>query len=122
MISAEGFRESFPAFASEDDYPDARIAFWLKLAQKRLNKARWGDFYEEGIYLFIAHNLTLERNVDGGGSVGTVSSESQSIGDMSFSVSYDTSINSNAGQMAATIYGQQYLDLVRIVGAGGIQL
>ena len=124
MISVEGFREAFPQFDIET-YPDARVQFWLDLAQKRLVKKRWGNIFEEGVYLFTAHYLTVERQamIDGtGGSVGAVTSESQSIGDTSFSQGYDTSAYSKDGQMAATVYGQMYLDLVRIVGAGGVQL
>ena len=125
MISVEGFRDAFPQF-DIDTYPDVRVQFWMRLAQKLLNKKRWGNLLEEGLYLFMAHNLTVENQIvnagTGGGSIGAVTSESQSIGDTSFSQGYDTSAYSKDGQMAATVYGQQYLDLVRIVGAGGVQL
>jgi hypothetical protein len=128
MISVEGFRSAFPAFADVDDYPDARVQFWLNLARKMLSEARWGDIYEEGVYLYAAHGLTVEHRAAGSGgqgdagSIGAVTSESQSVGSMSYSQSFDTSAYAGNGQMAATVYGQQYLDLVRIVGAGGVQL
>jgi hypothetical protein len=128
VISPEAFREAFPAFSDTEKYPGARIRFWLNLAQKMLNQARWGDIYEEGVYLYAAHNLTVESQVmggaggNGGGSIGAVTSESESIGDTSFSKTYDTTSYMGAGQLAGTIYGQQYIDLARIVGAGGVQL
>ncbi|MDR0653305.1 MAG: DUF4054 domain-containing protein [Synergistaceae bacterium] len=125
MIGVEGFRSAVPAFANVNDYPDARVQFWLNLAQKMLSGARWGSIYEEGVYLYAAHYLTVEGvagSASGDGGSGAVSSESQSIGDTSFSVTYDTSGYAGAGQMASTKYGQQYLDLVRIIGAGGVQL
>jgi hypothetical protein len=129
MISVEGFRAAFPAFADVDDYPDARVQFWLNIAQKLLSAARWGSIFEEGAYLFVAHRLTLEgaasETYAGGGSSGgggAVTSESQSIGDTSYSVTYDAAAYTGAGQMASTKYGQQFLDLVQLVGAGGMQL
>jgi hypothetical protein len=134
MASVEDFRSQFPSFVNTDTYPDARVVFWLRLGQKMLNKRRWGNVYEEGLYLFVAHNLTVEREVmsgtgaggsDGGGgeSIGMVTSESQTIGDTSYSATYSTGeAYSSDGQMSGTIYGQMYLDLVRIIGAGGVQL
>ncbi|MDR1495644.1 MAG: DUF4054 domain-containing protein [Clostridiales Family XIII bacterium] len=124
MPDIEGFRAAFPAFIDTGVYSDARVQFWLNLALKLLNRARWGNLYDEGVYLFSAHGLTMEHRSltfgDAGGS-GAVTSESQSIGNMSYSQSYDASAYSGGGQMSSTIYGQQYLDLVRIIGAGGTQ-
>jgi hypothetical protein len=129
VVSVGGFRAAFPAFSDADAYPDARVEFWLGLAQKMLSRARWGSVYCEGAYLYAAHGLTVERRASGGaggdgdaGSVGAVTSESQAIGGMSYSQSFDTSAYAGGGQMASTVYGQQYLDLVRVIGAGGVQL
>jgi len=70
--------------------------------------------------------MTIEfqaaNSPNGAGSIGAVTSESQSIGDTSYSQGYNMSAYANNGQMAATVYGQMYLDLVRIVGAGAVQL
>ena len=124
MISIEGFREAFPQF-DEDTYPDARVQFWLNLAMKLLNKRRWGNLYVEGVYLFTAHKLTVERQAlenDGIAAAGAIVAETQSIGDISFSQRFDAASSSKIGEMESTIYGLQYLDLARIVGAGAIQL
>ena len=125
MPSVEGFREAFPQF-DEATYPNARVQFWLNLALKLLNKKRWGNFFEEGVYLNTAHNLTVERqaveNAGSGGGTGAVVSESQSIGDTSFTVRYDVATAAKTGEAESTVYGLQYLRLARIVGAGGVQL
>jgi hypothetical protein len=131
VISAEGFTESFPAFADTGAFPVARIEFWLNMARKMLKKERWGEIYEEGAYLYTAHFLLAETQAMGagegsgggsGGGGGIVTSESQSVGDASFSQTYDTSSYAGAGQMAATSYGQMFVDLSRMIGAGGVQL
>lgn len=36
------FRAQFPAFAEEEDYPDASIEFWLRVAHRSFNLQRWG--------------------------------------------------------------------------------
>lgn len=129
MISVEGFREAFPEFSDAAVFPDARVKFWLTLGKKMCDERKWLDFYEEGVYLFAAHNLYLERErriaggvVGGAGSVGAVTSISKSIDGVSKSVSMATGHYDDAGQYGATVYGQQYWDLVLMVGAGGIQL
>ena len=129
MISVDGFRSAFPAFSDAGLYPGARIQFWLSLAQKMMKQKRWGDIYEEGVYLYVAHYLTVESTSAGsggggasGGGTGIVTSESQSIGDTSFSQTYDTSSYAGDGQMASTSYGQMFLDLSKMIGAGGVQL
>jgi hypothetical protein len=124
MPDIGGFRAAFPAFIDTSVYPDARVQFWLNLALKLLNRSRWGNLYDEGVYLFAAHGLTMENNSlksGDSGAGGAVTSESQSIDGMSYSLSFDTSAYTGSGQMSATIYGQQYLDLVRVIGAGGTQ-
>lgn len=131
MASAGGFREAFPAFADPETYPDTRVQFWLEIAECMLIKRRWGCMYEKGLYLYTAHCLTMETqnmgNGDdnpglGGAGAGAVTSDSEKIDDMSYSASYDTSAYASNGQLGSTIYGQMYLDLVRIIGAGGVQL
>lgn len=131
MASIEGFKQAFPEFADTTNYPDARVQFWMELAQDMLIKKKWGKMYDKGIYLYVAHCLTLEKNVmqslagtggGSGGSVGAVSSESETIGDTSYSTSYSTSAYTDEGQMASTVYGQMYIDLRRVIGAGVWQL
>jgi hypothetical protein len=127
-MDAAGFRAAFPAFTPEL-HPDARVAFWLLVGSKRLAEDRWGDLYEQGLYLFTAHNLTLERAASldptgtGGMSAaaGPVTSESKTVGPISKSKSYSqaTTANPAAGQWNLTIYGQQLYDLMQLIGVGG---
>lgn len=119
------FRENFPAFASEVKYPDTMIAFWAGIGDKLLNQVRWGDLYEHGLELFVAHKITLEaKNVTDGAAgrtpgltTGVISSKS--VGGVS--VSYDTNMASlsDAGNYNMTQYGRDFWQLVQIVGMGG---
>lgn len=131
-MDISAFREAFPQFTPEIA-PDARVRFFLALAKKLLPADRWEELLEDGIALFIAHNLTLEAEIGkdktGAGAInaaaGPVVSESKTVGSMSKSVTragssgQGTSLT-NAGQYNATVYGQQFWQLVQIVGAGGL--
>jgi hypothetical protein len=120
------FRLDFPEFASETIYTSNMVNFWASIAVKMLDLSRWGDLYTQGQSLYVAHNLVIQRrNIAGAGSGGstvTGAISSKSVG--SVSVSYDNQIATmpNAGQWALTVYGLQYLQLARLIGAGAVQL
>lgn len=126
------FRAAFPQF-TDTLVPDARVRFHLTVAGKLLPAARWGDLLTEGTGLYVAHMLTLElaarKSADGTGgaeaAAGPVTAETKTVGSMSRSVTragaaaQGTAL-ANAGQYNATIYGQQFWQLVQAVGAGGM--
>ena len=128
-MDVASFREAFPNFAES---ADARVKFFIALAERLLPSARWGDLREDGIALYVAHNLTLEAEISkdksGAGAInvaaGPVTGESKTVGSMSKSVTragasaQGTSLL-NAGAYNSTVYGQQFWQLVLIVGAGG---
>lgn len=128
------FRESFPVFTLEL-FPDARVAFWLALAGKQLDPVRWDGLFAPGVCLYVAHQLTLEatagKQADGSGGMdaaaGPVTAESKTVGSVSHSISRGGAAaagaaNLNAGHWNLTIYGQQYWQLVQMVGAGGLHI
>jgi len=124
-----GFRAAFPAF-TEDLHPDVRVSFWLTVGSKRLSADRWDELLDQGLCLYVAHNLTLERaaslDTSGAGGMsaasGVVTGESKTVGPLSKSKSFSqaTTANPEGAQWNATIYGQQLFDLMRLVGVGGI--
>ena len=126
-MDAATFRQDFPEFADPAKYPDSLINFWLRLATKLLRPERWADVLDEGIELFAAHNIVLERHaqisVNGGGvpgmSVGVVNSKQVD----KLSVGYDTSIGLDpaAGHWNLTTYGTRFYWLMRLAGMGGTQ-
>lgn len=128
-MDVAGFREAYPVF---DRMPDSRVAFHLRAAGLRLPPTRWGDLLDDGMGLFVAHYLTLEARAnqatDGTGGMdaaaGVLASESKTVGPVSKSKAYTNAATAEpgAGHWNATIYGQQFRDLARIVGMGGMQL
>lgn len=127
-MDAATFRTDFPEFADATAYPDAAVNFQINLATLRMPEDRWQDLLPYGIELFTAHYLAVARKniqtasaggVPGGG-MGVVNSKTVD----KVSVSYDTALASleGGGHWNLTSYGVQYLQLARMIGAGGIQL
>ena len=124
-MDVEKFRTSFPEFADVTVYPKSTIAFWADLGAELISQSRWRRKYQAGLFLFVAHNLVLAgqnaRVAAAGGAPGRHQGavSSKTVG--SVSVSYDTSNigNPKDGVWNLTTYGQQYRDLMRLVGTGG---
>ncbi|MFG1260034.1 DUF4054 domain-containing protein [Xanthobacter flavus] len=127
-VTATSFRTDFPEFASTGAYPDAMVSFWLGLAGKLLDPTRWGDLLDFGTELFIAHNLALaardQKAATAGGIPGSGGGLVVSKAVDKVSVSYDTALAGveGAGNWNLTTYGTRYIQLARMVGAGGVQL
>lgn len=127
-VTASSFYADFPEFADVEAYPESTVSFWLALAVKLLDPCRWGDLLDVGTELFVAHNLTLDaRNrkaASAGGIPGASSGVMSSKTVDKVSVSYDTAIAGveGAGHWNLTTYGTRYIQLARMVGAGGVQL
>lgn len=123
------FRADLPEFANVTVYSDSMVTYWLNIAVLMLNPGRWGtDLLPHGLEQFMAHNIVLEKQaLDTAGTggwpglaKGNISSESPGA----VSLSYDTSValEENAGHWNYTVYGQRFIKLARMMGAGGIQV
>ena len=112
-MTAAQFKAAFPdpLFAAvTDDQINALTA----LAAPYFDVNRWGSYYFDGLGNWIAHRLATQA----GGQLGADSTTtSQSVGAVSFSV--DASLAAKDPYMA-TRYGQQYAQLRRKVGMGGL--
>lgn len=122
-VTVTSFRATFPEFSDIVKYPDSGVTFWLTFAGKLLDPCRWYDVLDEATMFFIAHQLALaSKNVNGnvGGVVAPLSAKAVD----KVSASYDTSAVKleNAGHWGGTSYGLQFLQLVRMFGAGPMQL
>lgn len=128
LVTPTLFVTNFPAFADTENYPTPVVQFYIEIAYRLLNVYRWGSLYNFGIQLFVAHNLYLERlaqaqadtNAPAGGATGPVASK----GAGPLSISWDTSsaAEENAGHYNDSTYGQRFIRLARLLGAGGLQL
>lgn len=128
------FRAQFIEFASGDRYPNPMIEYWISIAKKLMNEARWGRFDDPeslaqfGIMNFVAHNITLERRAmdaaDFGGVPGEATGPVNNKSVDKVSLGYDTqaAIELDAGHWNLTIYGTRFIRLLRQVGMGGLQI
>lgn len=122
------FRQALPEFADGSVFPNFQVEFWLAVAAKLVNSSRWGTLTDTGIYLFTAHNITLEQRAARTAANGGIPGETPGIVNNKsvdkVSVGYDTSAGSEteAGHWNLTIYGTRFIRMSRMMGAGGIQL
>jgi len=122
------FRTEFPEFVDTTVYPTPMIAFWAALAEKQVLECVWGDVQSTGVKLYVAHEITLAAQnakiAGNGGMPGTSGgiANTKTVG--SVTVGYDSTVTSekDAGYWNLTNYGKQFIRLVRIFGAGAIQL
>lgn len=128
MLSESFFRESMPMFADISLYPSAQFNFYLNMGKKLLPESRWDDLLDEGLTFYVAHYLTLyQRSMlasDVGGDAGQVvgNETSKSVDSVSKSMDVSSVSLTDAGHWNQTTFGIQFLQLARMIGAGGIQL
>jgi len=128
------FLLDFPEFTGNLTDPNAvqfspsALTYWLTVATYLLNQARWGKMYYTACELFMAHNLALEAWA-AQGSPGQVipgiakgSIAGKSAGDVSLTYNNAATLELDAGQWNYTTYGQRFIHLVRLFGAGPIQI
>ena len=126
-LTPDEFRQSFPEINSAK-YPDAAVKARLVLAGKFFSVERFDDpdVRNHLMGLYTAHYLTAHGsaasggNGSNGGSMGIVSAKSVD----GVSVSYDTSSGQEegAGFWNMTTYGREPYQLLRVFGAGAVQL
>lgn len=122
------FRAEFPEFSNTTTYPTSQLEFWASVAERLVRKCVWGDMYEFGVKLYVAHEITLAaqnaKAAASGGVPGTSGgiANSKTVG--SVSVGYDSTNTSekNAGWWNLTNYGKQFYRLMQMFGMGAIQL
>lgn len=127
-ITVQQFRADFPEFGSTSTFPNSGIQFWLDFSYNFLNASRWGKSLDIGAELFAAHNLAIEAKAQAAASAGGIPGEqtgpvnSKSVDKVS--IGYDTGagIQPDAGHWNLTVYGTRFIRMVRMFGAGPIQV
>jgi hypothetical protein len=126
VLTVATFREHRPEFANDTTYPDSVVQLYLDTGSVMMTQYMWGGMRLLGVELFACHMLALQqyatRSMTGipGAGVGVPTSKSVS----KVSVSYDVTLSSmeGGGPWNLTIYGQQWLWLVQLVGTGGFEV
>ena len=128
LMTVSQFRELYPAF-SEALYPDLSVETRLALGEAFLSEKVWKPqtVRIHAVGLYAAHFLAAYGSASAGGSgrsdgsgMGVVSSKSVD----GASISYDTgsTVEQGAGFWNSTPYGRELWQLMRVFGAGAIQL
>jgi hypothetical protein len=128
VLNVGEFRTEFPEFSDSSKYTTAQITFWGTFAEKMVPQDQWGDTWQMGVKLFVAHELVLASQNAKAGKIGGVPGSTGGIPNAktvgSVSVSYDSASVSEigAGFWNLTNYGKQLWRLAQMFGAGCIQL
>lgn len=127
-ITVAQFRADVREFINTATYPDSMVMYWLVVGTLMLNQSRWGNLYNLGLEMFVAHNVQLEglavqtaaANGAPGITRGPISSETP--GQVSLSYAVEAATEKGGGYYNETIYGKRFYRLLRMVGAGPIQI
>jgi hypothetical protein len=141
-FSVEEFRSNYPAFADATRFTDAEVQYWIDQAcsppnsTPAINKYRWGQFYQLGLQLWVAHNLAVQdmmaqrAGLPGMGGPSYVTSPmtgsgvpaSKSVDGVSISYDNQIGLEHDAGWWGSTPWGNQFLYYLRMAGSAPIQL
>ena len=110
-----------PEFDVGDDSEDERLALFLGMATRRLDRSAWGAVYEDAQVYLAAHLLTLSaRSSTAGAGAGAITG--MSTGDFSMSFAPVMTRPGADAELATTVYGQQFLALRSTRAAGAPRL
>lgn len=122
------FRTSFPEFADPVIYPTRQIEFWAGLATKLVLPCVWKSCWNEGVSLYVAHEITLAaqnaKAAKFGSAPGTFGgvANNKTVGGATIGYDSTSTSETGAGYLNLTNYGKQFYRLVKIFGARPIQL
>jgi len=133
-ITQAQFLADFPEFGTlsaptQPIFAPSTFNYYFNLAQLLLDPTgRINDWVNQFAEQFIAHHIVLEmlaqRDMNAGGVPGVAKGPiaGKSAGDVSIAYVPGATIELDAGHWNYTIYGQRFIRLAKMVGAGPIQL
>ena len=128
MVTTNGFRVDYPEFASTTLYTNRQISFYLEMAYSFLNADRWGRQLSYGVGLYVAHNLALVARAMATAKTGGIPGQPQGapvakkVGPIETRYSNVPSVKDGDDYWNLTTYGVQLLHLIRVMGAGPVQV
>lgn len=117
-VDVAGFRARFPEFV-DPPFTDEVIQVRLDDAECDFSRSKLGTgecgerIYERIIYTLAAHHLRIWDNTQKGSSTGGGAIASKSVGKVSVSYARSSSSSLQDDFYLQTIYGQEYLTLLR---------
>ena len=125
-MDLKAFRTTFPELDAES-FPDAAVLVRLKIAEKFFSEDLWPDetIRDHCIGLYAAHFLVAHGSRAAGGEGGagvTGVVASKSVDGASISYDVGSTVEQGAGFWNATTYGRELYQILRVFGAGAVQL
>lgn len=127
-VTPASFRAAFNAFADAARYADDEITYWNSLGLKLHSADRWGELLDDGLMLFIAHNLTLEDASEQAAMKGQAPGAVQgaitsvSVDKVSYARDASSAMELDAGHWNLSTYGMRWIRLSKMIGAGPVQI
>ena len=104
------------------------ITYWGTFAETMVRACAWKGMWQNGVYLYIAHSITLAAQnaltASLGGTPGTFGgvANNKTVGSASIAYDSQATAEKDAGFWNLTNYGKEFWRLSQIFGAGGVQL
>lgn len=116
-MNPDQFKERYPQFKDMDITEIQRV---IDDADPHFNKCRWGNFYEQGLAAWVAHEITVSQGPIDTGDGSLTARTSKTIGEVSVTYGETALARSAKNPYMRTVYGQKYLYLARLVGMGAV--
>lgn len=134
-VTPESFRATFRAFNDPDLSPEAAVNYYIQLALNMLAGSASGAgnrfdaiTLDRAVGLYVAHHLALDAKDMDAKTAGAIPGEvegvatAKAVDKVSVSMDASTVTWENEPFWNSTRYGVALLDLVRMFGAGAIQI
>jgi hypothetical protein len=127
-VTPESFRLDHNEFKDPNIYSDHDIDFNIGIAGKLLNVCRWDDLLDAGTALFVAHFLVLGARAKKTSAAGGIPGApvgmltSKSVDKVAAGYDIDSVKMEDGAFWNMTTYGIRFLQLSRMIGAGGVQV
>jgi len=127
-VNATTFVTNFPEFANATNYPVPQIDFWISIAGLQFDVGRWGNLYDYGVQLYVAHNLTLSQQATKAASRGQNPGAIEgpltnaSVDKVSYARNPALAVDPKNGELNLSTYGIRLVRLIRMIGAGPVQV
>lgn len=104
----------YPEFNEADDN---QVGLFISEAALEVNERRWGRFYTAGVLALAAHMLSIATRRRGGTGAGALPGPltGKKVGEVQLNYAAPTVNSLDESALAATAYGQRYLQLRKLV-------
>ncbi len=93
-----------------DSTADETIQRWIDFSSRQIDVKAWGNRADDGHLFLTGHYLKFDKS---GGALGGGALQSKKVGPLS--ASFKVSSWMSQGSLSKTTYGQEYLNLLRLV-------